>query len=146
MQTLVDIAVGSLETGAADVAAAYEVVQHIEIVLRELAQRRLPTRVRRGGDGRVIIRDRAWSFDDFVRTAFDRLRRVGAVYPSVSGGLLNAAGELALELDAAGLHGRAEVLRSQLDRILASAAAADLVEEDLTELRETATRYRRSPP
>lgn len=142
LQTLVDIAVGSLESGAADVAATYEVVQHVEMLLRELAHRRLPTRVRTGPEGRILIRDRVWSFEDYVRTAFDRLRRAGASYPSVVNALLNAAGELALELHDEGLHERAVLLEVQLDRILASASAADLVEEDLDELRATAERYR----
>ena len=95
VQQLVDLAIGSLVGTTADVTSAYEVVQHLELVLWELGRRRLPPRASTDVQGRTLIRARHITYDDYVRLAFDRLRRTAVTYPTVSGALIVSASEIA---------------------------------------------------
>ena len=140
VQQLVDLAIGSLVGTTADVTSAYEVVQHLELVLWELGRRRLPPRASTDERGRVLIRARHITYDDYVRLAFDRLRRTAVTYPTVSGALIVSASEVARDLEEAGFARRAAALRHQVDVILEAARDSDIVEEDLAQLRRLARR------
>lgn len=140
LQQLVDIAVGSLSTHG-DVASAFEVLQHIEMVLRELARRELPEPVTTRRNGTTILRERAYSFDDYVSLAFDRFRRAAAPYPSALAPLMSSAHLLAEDLEEAGLSHRAQTLRRQIPLVLSTAeVSGSLVDEDVERLRQRARR------
>lgn len=140
VQQLVDLAIGSLVGTTADVTSAYEVVQHLELVLWELGRRRLPPRASIDERGRTLIRARHITYDDYVRLAFDRLRRAAVTYPTVSGALIVSASEIARDLEEAGFTHRAAALRRQVDVILDAARRSDIVEEDLAQLQRLARR------
>lgn len=140
LQQLVDIAVGALSNHS-DVGSAFEVLQHIEMVLRELSRRALPETVTVTDSGTRIIRERAFTFDDYVALAFDRFRRAAASHPSALAPLMSSAALLAEDLEEEGRTGRAAILRRQIPLVVATAEASnDLVEADLERLRERATR------
>ncbi len=140
LQQLVDIAVGSLSNHG-DVGSAFEVLQHIEMVLRELSRRALPRTATTMSDGTRIIRERAFTFDDYVAVAFDRFRRAAASHPSALAPMMTSAALLAEDLEEEGRPGRAATLRAQIPLILATAEAShDLVEADLQRLRARADR------
>nr|WP_274388286.1 DUF2254 family protein [Salsipaludibacter albus] len=140
LQQLVDIAVGSLSNHG-DVASAFEVLQHIEMVLRELARRDLGEPVTETDDGIRILRERAYTYDDYVKLAFDRFRRAAAPYPSALAPMMSTAAQLAQDLRRDGRHGRAAVLRDQITLVLATAEHhPEIVGGDLERLRERARR------
>jgi uncharacterized membrane protein len=140
VQQLVDLAVGSLVGPTADVTSAYEVVQHLELVLWELGRRRLPPRVAIDERDRTLIRARHITYDDYVRLAYDRLRRTAVPYPTVSGALIVSAAEVARDLVEEGFDRRAAALRRQVEVILEMARHSDIVEEDLAQLQQLARR------
>lgn len=140
VQQLVDLAIGSLVGPTADVTSAYEVVQHLELVLWELGRRRLPPRAATDEQDRTLIRARHITYDDYVRLAYDRLRRTAVPYPTVSGALIVSASEVARDLEEAGFARRAAALRRQVEVILEAARQSDLVEEDLAQLQRLARR------
>lgn len=142
---LVDLAVGSLTGSSADVTSAYEVTQHLELVLWELGRRNLRPRSSTDAEGRVLIRGRHITYDDYVRLAFDRLRRAAVPYPTVSGALIELATEVGRDLEDAGFRRRAHALRRQVDIILEAAEGADVVDDDLAEMLRLARRGARGP-
>jgi uncharacterized membrane protein len=146
IQQLVDIAVGSLSQQSSDEAGAYEVIAHLEMVLRELLARELPPRAYRDASGRQIIRRREFSIDDYVRDAFDRLRLAGAAHPEIVIALLETIGSLMRELVAAGRSDRLGPLRRQGRLALAACEAAGLLEEDLERVRRVAIRHGLADP
>ncbi len=146
VQQLVDLAIGSLVGTTADVTSAFEVVQHLELVLWELGRRRLPPRASTDEQGRALIRARHTTYDDYVRLAFDRLRRTAVTYPTVSGALIVSASEVARDLEEVGFPDRAAALRRQVDVILDAARRSDIVAEDLTRLEQLAQRRWSSQP
>lgn len=140
VQQLADLAVGSLLGSAADVTSAYEVVQHLQLVLWELGRRGLPPRATTDAQDRTLIRARHITYDDYVRLAFDRLRRVAVSYPTVSGALIVTASEVAGDLEDAGFHQRPRALRRQVDLILDASDRPDIVADDRAELERLARR------
>ncbi len=140
VQQLVDLAIGSLVGTTADVTSAFEVVQHLELVLWELGRRQLPPRASTDERERTLIRARHITYDDYVRLAFDRLRRTAVTYPTVSGALIVSASEVARDLEEAGFRHRATALRRQVDIILEAARHSDIVAEDLAQLERLARR------
>lgn len=147
VQQLVDLAVGSLVGSAADVTSAFEVVQHLELVLWELGRRALRPRASVDDRDRTLIRARHITYDDYVRIAFDRLRRTSVTYPTVSGAMIVTASEVARDLDDAGFRGRAAILRQHVELILAAADRPDVLDSDRRELERLARwpRGTRSP-
>ncbi|MGI8872862.1 MAG: DUF2254 family protein [Egibacteraceae bacterium] len=142
IQQLVDVALGSLAQGAGDVSSAYEVMVHLELVLRELLWRDLPPVTVVDADARRLEYLRDFSFADYVGEAFDRLRQAAAAHPQVAVGLLDIIGSLAADLEAAGLPRRSQPLWRQARLVLASAEAAEgVLDEDLAPLRRVAGRY-----
>jgi uncharacterized membrane protein len=140
VQQLVDLAIGSLVGTTADVTSAYEVVQHLELVLWELGRRRLPPRASIDDEGRTLIRARHITYDDYVRLALERLRRTAVTYPTVSGAVIVSASEVARDLDEAGFGRRAAALRRQVELVLDATRRSDIVADDLARLERLATR------
>lgn len=141
LQQLVDIAVGSLANHG-DVGSAFEVLQHIQMVLQELARRQLSAPVIVVDGGTRILRERAYSYDDYVKLAFDRLRRAAVGYPSVLAAMMSTAHQLAVDLREDGRSGRAAVLAEQIHLLLATGERSpDMVAGDLQRLRERAGRF-----
>lgn len=146
IQQLVDIAVGSLTHHTSDEAGAYEVIAHLEMVLRELLARELPPRAYRDAESRQIIRRREFSIDDYVRDAFDRLRLAAAAHPEIVIALLETIGSLTRELRAAGRSDRVGPLRRQGRLALEACEAAGLLDDDLERVRRVAVRQGLAEP
>lgn len=140
IQQLVDVAHGSLSQGTADAASAYEVIVHLEMVLRELLLRELPATVTVDILGRRLLRPREYTFFDYVAEAFDRLRLVAALHPTVVIALLESLGALVADLRAAGHERRVAPLLRQAALVLQAAEAAGHLDEDLAALRRVAAR------
>jgi uncharacterized membrane protein len=150
VQQLVDVALGSL-THAADTASAYEVIVHIELLMRELMVRDLPPSASEGEGGRWILRPRAYTFGDYVGEAYDRLRLAVAPHPTVVVGLLESLGGVVRDLE--DLHGagqapagsplaqRAEAFRRQARMLLEASRTQDHVAQDLALIDEVAVRH-----
>lgn len=140
IQQLIDLAVGSLAQGLSDVTSVREVLAHVEMVFAELAWRQLPPQSYTDDRGRLVLRPREFSWDDYVRTAFDRLRRAGSSFPDVTAATLDVLGTLARDLDAAGAPDRAAALWRQLRMAVEASEAANLFPEDLDWVRDVAAR------
>jgi uncharacterized membrane protein len=142
IQQLVDVAHGSLSQGTADAGSAYEVIAHIEMVLRELLLRELPATETVDALDRRLLRPREYTFFDYVGEAFDRLRLAAAPHPTVVIALLESVGTLVTDLRAAGHQRRVAPLLRQAGLIIAAAEAAGHLEEDLVVIRRVAARAR----
>lgn len=138
---LVDVAMGSLAQGAGDAPSAYEVVVHLELVLRELLLRDLPPVASSDDRDRRLVRLRAFTFGDYAEAAFDRLRNAAAGQPMVAAGLLDVIGSLITELEGAGLVRRAEPLRRHAALLAAAAATEATFDAELAPLRRAAARH-----
>jgi uncharacterized membrane protein len=141
IQQLADIARGSLVHGTADPGAANEVIVHLEIILRELLQRDPPPVTYVDDEGRQMIRRRDYSIDDYVGVAYDELRLAAAPHPVVATVLLDSLGTLVQEVEQSDRPERAAPLRRQGRLVVAACTQADLLEEDLAQVRATARRH-----
>lgn len=142
VQQLVDLVVGSLAHGLADVTSVHEVLAHLEMVFAELSYRQLPPKSYTDERGRLVLRPREFSWGDYVRAAFDRLRRAGSPYPDVTVALLQLLGTLARDLEAAGRPDRASALWRQVRMAVEASEAANLFGDDLDWVREVAALQR----
>lgn len=140
IQQLVDLAVGSLAQGLSDVTSVHEVLAHLEMVFAELSWRLLPPKSYTDERGRLILRPREFGWNDYVRTAFDRLRRAGSSFPDVTVATVNLLGTLARDLETAGRPDRAAALWRQLRMAMEAAEAQNLFAEDLDWVRSVAAR------
>lgn len=140
IQQLVDVALGSLAQ-VADTASAYEVLVHIDLVLREIAHRQLPPSASVDEAGHLVLRPRAYTFSDYVGEAYDRLRLAAASHPTVAVALMESIGGLANELEESGLHARAAALRRQGGLAADAFRMHDHVEADLQLIADVADRY-----
>lgn len=145
IQQLVDVAIASLSHGRADSGSVYEAVVHLEIVLRELLERSLPPTVTVDDEGRVVIRVRDFTFDDYVTEAFDRLRLAVAPHPELARAVLTTLGALVRDAHASGRPHRAVPLRRQAVLQLEACESAELLEHDLAGLRAIADRWGLAP-
>lgn len=141
IQQLVDLVVGSLAQGLSDVTSVHEVLAHLEMIFAELAWRQLPPKSFVDDDGRRVLRPREFSFDDYARTAFERLRRAGAAFPDVTVAVLELLATLARDLNEAGHHERAGALWRQARMLVEASEAASLFAEDLAWVKEVAARH-----
>ncbi|HVM13944.1 MAG TPA: DUF2254 domain-containing protein [Egibacteraceae bacterium] len=140
IQQLVDLAVGSLSQGLSDVTSVHEVLAHVEMVFAELSWRRLPPKSYTDGCERLVLRPREFEWNDYVRAAFDRLRRAGSSFPDVTVATLNLLGSLARELEAVGRSERSAALWRQMRMAVEAAEAQNLFAEDLEWVRSVAVR------
>jgi uncharacterized membrane protein len=141
IQQLADVARGSLVHGTSDPGAANEVIVHLEIILRELLQRDLPPVMYIDDEGRQMIRRRDYSIDDYVGVAYDELRLAAVAHPMVATVLLDSLGALVQEVEQSDRPERAAPLRRQGRLVVAACARADLLDEDLAQVRATAARH-----
>lgn len=140
LQQLVDIAVGSLQVHG-DVGSAVEVLQHIELVLRELGAADLPASHHADDTGSRLVQERVFTFRDYVALAYDRVRRAARSHPSVLAALLTSQAVLAEDLADQGLYDRAAQVRDQVPLVVATAEASpDIVGADMDRLRARADR------
>lgn len=142
IQQLVDLAVGSLSHGLSDATSAYEVLVHMEMVFAELSRRQLPPQSYTDERGRLVLRPREFSWSEYVRAAFDRLRRAGKPFPDVTVGIISLLGTLARDLEDAGSPERAAPLWRQMRMALEASEAGDLFADDLEWIRDVARRQR----
>ena len=142
IQQLVDLVVGSLSHGLSDVTSAHEVLAHLEMVLAELSSRQLPPQSYTDERGRLVLRSREFSWGDYVRAAFDRLRRAARPYPEVTVAVVNLLGTLARDLEDAGAPDRAAPLWRQVRMAVEASEAANLFADDLEWVRDAAARQR----
>lgn len=140
IQQLVDVAVGCLSQGASDVASVREVIAHLELVFAELSTRHLPATSYTDHANRLVLRPRVFTYDDYLRMAFDRLRLASAPFPMITLSLVTMLGTLAREAEDGGAPGRAAGLRRQASLAVAASEAAGQLEEDVQQLREEAQR------
>lgn len=140
IQQLVDLVVGSLANGLSDVTSVQEVLAHLEMVFAELSWRRLPPKSSKDAEGRVILRPREFNFNDYTRSAFERLRRAGSSYPDVVVAVLELLGTLARDLDIEGRHDRSVALWRQARMLVGACEAGNLFAEDLAWIKEVAVR------
>ncbi|CAN5237459.1 DUF2254 domain-containing protein [soil metagenome] len=138
IRQLVDIALRALSTGVNDATTAYECIVHLGEVLYEILRRDLPPAVRRGEDGRCVLRPCELTHDDYVGRAFDQIRTNAVAMPDLSVALLRTLGILATELDDLGLGHRVPPLARQARLVVAGATAKDPLPEDLELVRHAA--------
>lgn len=146
LQQLVDIAVGALGKHR-DVGSAVEVLQHIEMVLRELGQADLPDVQQVNDEGARLVQERVFTFAEYVSLAFSRFRRAARAHPTVLRAMVTSLALLAEDLDDLGWHDRANVVRAQVPLVVATAEASpELVSGDIEGLQERASRVLDSAP
>lgn len=142
IQQLVDLVVGSLSHGLSDTTGAHEVLAHLEMVLAELSCRKLPSQGYTDGRGRLVLRSREFTWSDYVRAAFDRLRRATRPFPEITSGMVTMLGTLARDLEAAGHPDRAAPLWRQMRMAVEASEVGNLFADDLQSIHEAAERQR----
>ncbi|MEX0659866.1 MAG: DUF2254 domain-containing protein [Egibacteraceae bacterium] len=142
IQQLVDLVVGSLSNGLSDTTGAHEVLAHVEMVLAELSCRQLASQGYTDERGRLVLRAREFTWSDYVRTAFDRLRRATGSFPEVTVAMVTLLGTLARDLEAAGHPDRAAPVWRQMRMAVEASEAGNLFADDLESIREAAERQR----
>lgn len=133
LRQLVDITIRALSSSINDPTTAVHALSHISAVLGLIAS--LPTQpaalLDDNGNVRLIVRPHR--FDALLNLAIDQPRRYGSSDPDVVARLFLMLREVALNTDKARHH---ESIRSQLERLQASVAAADFDERDRDRFRE----------
>lgn len=141
IRQLVDIALRALSSGINDPTTANEVVSHLGGVIWDLLVRDLPRNRLEDDRGRRVFRPHELSHDRFVALAFRQIRVAGADQPAVVQHLLDVLGPLARMVEEAGYPSRSEMVRRQARLAIEGAAAAGILDADLSELRERARRH-----
>lgn len=131
IRQLVDVALRALSPGVNDATTAYECIVHLGSVLYEILRRDLPPVVVTGEGGRCLLRPHELTHADYVARSFDQIRRNITAMPDLCVALLRTLGALAQELEDLGLADRAEPLRRQACLVVAGAAGAGPLAEDL---------------
>jgi uncharacterized membrane protein len=121
-----------------DSTTARQVVLHLGVVLREVLVRDLPPRRLIGSRGQVLLRPRDQSIEDYVSTAFDRIRVVGAHSPQLVETLLLTLSMLICRVRQAGLPERTASLHRQADLVLGSARESMALDDDVERVRRRA--------
>ncbi|MEO7269859.1 MAG: DUF2254 domain-containing protein [Knoellia sp.] len=83
LRQLVDIAERALSPGVNDPTTAVQAIDHIHDIVRRLATRVLPARVRCADDGRVLLLVPQPLLDDYLVLAFDEIVRWGKDSPRI---------------------------------------------------------------
>jgi uncharacterized membrane protein len=135
---LADIAERSMSQSNSDSTTARQVVLHLGVVLREVLVRDLPPRRLIGSRGQVLLRPRDQSIEDYVSTAFDRIRVVGAHSPQLVETLLLTLSMLICRVRQAGLPERTASLHRQADLVLGSARESMALDDDVERVRRRA--------
>ncbi|HUF31805.1 MAG TPA: DUF2254 domain-containing protein [Acidimicrobiales bacterium] len=131
IQQLVDIALRALSTGVNDVTTAYECIVHLGSILHEILHRDLPPSILEGDQGRRGLCPHDHDHAGYVGEAFDQIRVSAASLPHLSAALINVAGQLIAELEAAGLAERTPPLRQLIERCVAGVVTHEPLPSDL---------------
>ncbi len=94
VRQLVDVAVRALSAAVNDPYSAIVALDHLSMILVDLAGRKLGDRVLRDDDGRPLVVIREPTFADYLFLATDEISRYGAVEPTVSVRLLRMTEEV----------------------------------------------------
>lgn len=137
---IVDIGLRALSPGVNDPTTAVEAIVHLGPVLRVLLLRDLPPRIRSDDEGRRFLRPLDMDHGDFIELAFSQIRLAAAGMPFVSESILETLGMLLSEVEEAGLHHRADPLRTQAELVLAGCERKTMFADDVQHLRKTANR------
>jgi uncharacterized membrane protein len=138
---LADIAERAMSQSNSDSTTARQVVLHLGVVLREVLVRDLPPRRLIGSRGQVLLRPRDQSMEDYVSTAFDRIRVVGAHSPQLVETLLLTLSMLICRVQQAGLPERTASLHRQADLVLGSARESMALDDDVERVRRRAVEW-----
>jgi uncharacterized membrane protein len=139
IRQLADVALIALSPGVNDPTTAQDAIFHLASAVRHGLCRDLPGIVTH--EGRTLLLAEHPTHESLVELAFDEVRRAGADQPAVAIYLLEAFRHVREALDDAGLPERFEPLARQARLVLAGAARADLLPDDLDTIRAI---YRRN--
>lgn len=139
IRQLVDIALRALSPSTNDPSTAQEAIVHLGAILRDLLLRPSPPVHRVDERGRRLYRPREHGHDEFVRLAFDQIRRAGASQPAVMLTVIRVLGNLLAAVEDAERGERAPALRHEARLLLREVEAAGLLETDVEEIRMRAT-------
>lgn len=135
IRQLADVALIALSPGVNDPTTAQDAIFHLADVLREAMVRDLPQAVERDDRGRTLIHAEAQTHEGLVEVAFDEIRQSAAGLPTVCIYLLEALHLLERSVTAADLDDRVAPLRRQAELVVAGAERADLLPDDLDQVR-----------
>ncbi|MCI0671237.1 MAG: DUF2254 domain-containing protein [Myxococcaceae bacterium] len=138
IRQLTDIALRALSPAVNDPTTAVEVLLHLASLLRTLLLEKLPPQVERARNGTVLLTP--WELDahEYVRHAYEQLRRASASHAHVSLALVRG---LRMLLEAVEDAGRPELraeLQRQLDLALKGTERSGLLPEDVATVRAVA--------
>lgn len=135
VRQLADVALIALSPGVNDPTTAQDAIFNLAAVLREALVRDLPSAVQSDDCGRRLLRPESHNHETLVKLAFDEIRRSAAALPAVCLYLFEAIHLLHQALVDVGMADRAKPLRRQAEQLLAGAERADVLPEDLYEVR-----------
>lgn len=124
---LTEIAQRAMSPSINDPFTAMSCVDRLGAALARVAVRPFPDPRRRGPDGRVRLVGRPLTWEFFVMTSFDPIRRYGKADALVLSRILNALGKIA---DACPRRDRHPPLRAMADTVLTAARAASFIASD----------------
>ncbi len=136
LRQLNDITLRALSAAVNDPTTAIEGILWISSIMRPLLSAELPPQAVRDEAGRVLLTP--WDLDhaEYVRHAFDQLRRYASTHPEVLLALLRTIRMLRAACVVSGGRPLAQAaLDAQVGAVLHEAAAAGLSDEDLDRLR-----------
>ena len=117
---IVDIALKALSPGINDTTTAVMCVDYLGALMAFVATRRLHEPLR-ASDGRVRVKAKVRSFEDYVRLAFDQVRGSGDANVAI---LLRQLTSIQTIVRSTGSYGRRQALRRQCDHIREAAERA----------------------
>jgi uncharacterized membrane protein len=130
LRQLADVGIRALSPGVNDPTTAQDAIFHL-VGLLAVQLHRAPTTSWDGPDDQVVLLDKAPAAADMVDLAFDELRRDAATNPAVSVYLLEALHLLHRSLAGGGPQDAVEAIDRQAALVVATAAAAGLIDADL---------------
>lgn len=137
VRQLVDVALKALSPGVNDPTTAQDAIFHLATVLvHRLTQPPVPTAYR-GDEGRELLAPHAITDDELAELAFSELRRTASGDPAVAVYMLQAIGLVVDAVRAEGHGDRVAPLLEQARLIIAHAEAAELLDDDLDDLRRS---------
>ncbi len=135
---MVDIAVRALSPGVNDPNTANDLIVHVGVVLLALWERPESGSVQEA-DGRTLIRHDL-THADYLRAAFDPLRRHGAGDPSVAATIVRTLVALRSEVVRRDLPGPLAPIDEVIEQTLEAVEASELSEYDKSLVRDVTTR------
>jgi uncharacterized membrane protein len=132
---LADIALRALSPGVNDPTTAQEAIVHIGSLLREVLLYDLPDRVISDDENRRIVRAHQPRYETYVDLAFTEIRHTARDQVMVVRTMLRVIDTLSDQLDKAGLHDRASLVKRQRDLLIEECEHGDLIPSDLQSLK-----------